>query len=68
MPAAALAGHACVRQIPFDELGGRDAGEVGALARNQAVDHADAVPATQEFFRQVRADEAGATGHQVRGH
>ena len=63
-----LCRHVCVRQIPFDELSGLDAGEVGAFARDQAVDDADAVPAAQELFRQVGADEAGATGYQVRSH
>ena len=39
--------------------------EVAALAGDERIGHADAVAAPDEFFGQVRTDEAGAAGDEV---
>ncbi len=64
-----LRGKRQIGEIAFEELGGLDDVEVGALAGDEAVGDADAVPAPQQFLREVRADEAGAAGDEIRvGH
>ena len=68
MPAAAFSATAQFGQIAFDELGRRNAVEIAAFARDQAVHDADAMTAPQELFREMRSDEAGAAGYQIRGH
>ncbi len=42
--------------------------EVLALARDQAVDDADALAAANELFAQVRSNEAGAAGDEIVSH
>ena len=42
--------------------------EVAALAGDEVVGDADGVAAANELFRQVRTDEAGAAGHEIRSH
>src|SRR5258708_1891567 len=59
-------GH--IREIPLEELDARDVIEIAPLARDQTVGDTDAVPAADEFFRQVRSDEPGAAGDEVEGH
>jgi hypothetical protein len=46
-----------IGQVAFEKLGGLDDIEVGAFAGDQAVGDPDRVPAAQEFFGEVRADE-----------
>jgi hypothetical protein len=62
------AGDVHVREVALEEVDLRQVCEIVALARDQAVDHADAVAATYEGFGTVGADEAGTTGHEILGH
>jgi len=48
-----MAGDIQVRQIAFDELDAVQMRHVLALARNQAVDDANAFTAPEEFFSEV---------------
>jgi len=56
-------------QVAFDELDPvEERGDVVALAGREVVEHADALALGEERLDDVRADEAGATGHEVLGH
>ncbi len=57
-----------IREIPFDELHARQVRQVLTLARDQAVDDADALAATDKFFREMRTDETGTAGDEIGGH
>jgi hypothetical protein len=57
-----------VGQVAFDELHTGDVCEVVALAGHETVDDADLFAATDELFREMGSDEAGAAGHEVMGH
>ncbi len=59
------AGDLGVRQVAFEEFHGRKMIEVAALARDQAVDDADAMAAPDELFREMRPDEARAAGDEI---
>jgi len=65
-------GYDRLGQVTFDELHGRrlapDGVEVAALARDEAVDHAHAVPAANELFAEMGTDETGAAGDEVSRH
>ena len=57
-----------IGEIAFDEFDFRQVRDILALASNQAVDHPYALAATDEFFSQVRTNEAGPAGDQVVRH
>jgi hypothetical protein len=61
-------GERFLREVALEEFRAADAGEVGALAGDQAVRDANAMSAAQQFFREVRADEPGAAGDEIVGH
>ena len=57
-----------IRQIALDELDRAQVREVAPVAGDQTVGHAHALAAPFEFFGEMRADEACATGYQVERH
>ena len=59
------AGNLGVREVAFDEFHGRQMIEVTALARHQAVDDANAMPAPNELFGEMRPDESRAAGDEI---
>ena len=63
-----LLGDGQFGQVAFDELGRRNAFEITAFARDQAVHDADAMTAPHQLFREMRSDEAGTAGYQIRSH
>ena len=54
-----------IGQVALEKLDARKVRQVGPLAGDQAVGHADAMPAALQFFREVRSDETCAAGHKV---
>ena len=57
-----------VGEVPFEELDTFYVIEIAALAGDQGVGNAHAVAAPDQFFGKMRADEAGAAGHEVMSH
>jgi hypothetical protein len=54
-----------IGEVPFEELRARGVIEVAALAGDQAVHDTDAVAAAYQLCREVRANEPGASGHEI---
>jgi hypothetical protein len=61
-------GERHVGQVALDQLHAGQVRQVAAVAGAQVVGDADRVAAADELFRQVRPDEPGAAGHEIRGH
>ena len=57
-----------IGEVAFEELDARNVIEIAPVAGDEAVGDADAVAAADEFFREMRADEPGAAGDEVRSH
>ena len=60
-----LRAGARIGDIALDEFHAFDVIEIVALAGDQAIEDAHLMAATREFFREMRADEAGTAGHKV---
>ena len=54
-----------VGEITFEKFDAGNVVEIAALSGDQAVGHADRVPAPHQFFGKVRTDETGAAGDEV---
>ena len=59
------AGDTAVGEIALDEFDLFDVIEITSFARDQAVDNAHAMTATDERFCEMGADEARSAGDQV---
>ena len=68
MPATARVANARSARSPSTNSTPGDVREVAAVAGDQVVGDADRVAAADELFRQMRSDEAGAAGDEIRGH
>ena len=68
MPATARVANAMSARSPSTNSTPAKMREVAAVAGAQVVGNADRVAAAHELLRQVRSDEAGAAGDEVRSH
>src|SRR6185436_8023002 len=64
-PGARSHGERLVGEVAFEKLRGFDDVEIRAFAGDEAVGNADTMPASEEFFREMRTDESRAAGDEV---
>jgi hypothetical protein len=55
-------------EIPLEELDAGHVIEVAAFACNETIRDPNGMTTPYEFFGKMRADEAGAAGHEIISH
>ena len=57
-----------IGEIAFEHFRVLQMSEVVTFARDEVIGDADTMSASQKFFGEMRSDEAGAAGDEIRSH